>query len=317
MSRRSKSPGPMRALAPCVLAAGALLSGAALPSGALLNRDQERAVGLETARPQAARAPERMAALGLVLDPATLQAALDALSVAAAAEHATALELTRLKSLYAGGAQASARMVETAEVERAKAQAELRAARARLTLEWGPVAALGPGEQQALSVRLIGGHALLVRADLPGRHSWGALPAKALIDVDGIEVPGRVLGALRDEGALQSAALLLEVREAPAGLGAGARVPVTLLADVRAGVVLPPSALLYDQHGAYVFKQAAAAAAKTPARYVPVMVKLLAPYGSGWLVEGVDADDEIVVSGAGVLWSLQDVGTRASEDDED
>jgi hypothetical protein len=44
---------------------------------------------------------------------------------------------------------------------------------------------------------------------------------------------------------------------------------------------------------------------------------LLAPYGDGWLVQGVDDDDDIVVRGAGVLWSLEGVGTRASDDDED
>ncbi|HLW22830.1 MAG TPA: hypothetical protein VKT22_00550 [Steroidobacteraceae bacterium] len=286
-------------------------------AGPVLNADQARAVGLEIARPQAARAAGRTAALGLVLDPAALRSDLDALRVAAAAEQAAALELKRLEALYAGGAQASARMVETAEAEHAKARAGLGAARARLTLGWGPIATWRSEAQDELATRLIDGRALLVRADLPGRHSWGALPAQALVDVDGVEVPGRVLGALRAEGATQSAALLLELSAAPTGLGAGARLPVALLNEVRAGRVLPRSALLYDEHGPYVYKQASAAAAGSPARYVPLAVRLIAPYGAGWLVEGIDDDDEIVVSGAGVLWSLKDLGNRSSEDDED
>jgi len=52
------------------------------------------------------------------------------------------------------------------------------------------------------------------------------------------------------------------------------------------------------------------------ARYAPVKVKLLLPYGDGWLVEGVDDDDNIVVRGAGVLWSLQGVGARQHDDDD-
>jgi len=40
------------------------------------------------------------------------------------------------------------------------------------------------------------------------------------------------------------------------------------------------------------------------------------PYGDGWLVEGVDDDDNIVVRGAGVLWALQGVGAQQPDDDD-
>jgi hypothetical protein len=36
-------------------------------------------------------------------------------------------------------------------------------------------------------------------------------------------------------------------------------------------------------------------------------VKLIQAHGDGLLVEGIDDDDEIVVRGAGVLWSLQGI----------
>jgi hypothetical protein len=300
-------------------------------SAAALDRTQAAAVGLQIARAVAARAPARLAALGLVLDPATLRADLDALAVSAATEQAAALELDRLQGLYAGGGQASARMVESARAARAKAQAELRAARARLRLAWAPLAAWTTGAQDELSTRAIDGASLLVRADVPGRSAWAAaLPSQALIDIDGLEVPARVLGVLRDAGAVQSAALLLEVTAPPAGVSVGARVPVTLIQAVSSGLVLPRSAVLYDEHGAYVYKQSSGARGRAAdgaaagsavgagaTGYVPVRVKLLAPYGSGWLVSGIDADDDIVVSGAGVLWSLKSVGAQASEDDED
>ena len=107
------------------------------------------------------------------------------------------------------------------------------------------------------------------------------------------------------------------MQNAPAGLGPGARVPVALLWDERKGLLLPRDALLYDENGAYVFKQLTKKTDAEKARYVPVKVNILLPYGDGWLVEGVDDDDDIVVRGAGVLWSLQGVGAQQHDDDDD
>jgi len=159
------------------------------------------------------------------------------------------------------------------------------------------------------------GRTLLMRADLPGRHTLGASPSKAVLDVDGIQVPGRVLGILRETTELQSVGLLIEVSNAPGGLGPGARVPVALMTAERKGLLLPRDALLYDESGAYVYKQLTKKDEGEKARYAPVKVRLLLPYGDGWLVEGVDDDDNIVVHGAGVLWSLQQVGGQQIDDD--
>jgi hypothetical protein len=94
-------------------------------------------------------------------------------------------------------------------------------------------------------------------------------------------------------------------------------VPLALLSAERAGFLLPRDALLYDENGAYVYKQLRGTKAGEKTRYVPVKVKLENPYGDGWLVKGVDDDDDIVVHGAGVLWSLQGVGAHAVDDDDD
>jgi hypothetical protein len=158
---------------------------------------------------------------------------------------------------------------------------------------------------------------LLLRADLPGRHSFGAPPSRAMVDVDGIQVPGRVLGILRETTELQSVGLLIEVPNAPGGLGPGARVPVAVFAAERKGLLLPRDALLYDENGAYVYKQLSKETQGQKTRYAAVKVRLLLAYGDGWLVEGVDDDDTVVVHGAGVLWSLQGVGIQQSSDDDD
>jgi hypothetical protein len=45
-------------------------------------------------------------------------------------------------------------------------------------------------------------------------------------------------------------------------------------------------------------------------------VKLLQAAGTAWLVQGVDTDDIIVANGAGVLWSLQGLGTFSAEEED-
>jgi hypothetical protein len=282
-----------------------------------LNGEQQRAVGIVVAHPVAAKAPERIEALGQVLDATTLLSDMGETVAADAAEHSSSAELARLHALYDGGAGASLRSIEAAQAEHAKTQATATVAAARFALHWGPVAALPPGARQKLIEASTGGHTLLLRADVPGRHTWGANPSNAVLDVDGIQVPGRVLGTLRQTTELQSLGLLVEVPNAPAGLGPGARIPVALLAGERKGLLLPREALLYDENGAYVYKQLTKKSGEKNAQYAPVKVNLLLPYGDGWLVEGVDDDDNIVVHGAGVLWSLQGVGAHAVDDDDD
>jgi hypothetical protein len=280
-----------------------------------LNGEQQRAVGISVAHPLAAQAPERVDALGVVLDATALISDLEDATAADAVEHAASAELARLHALHEGGAGASVKMLEAAQAEQAKAQSQSRVAAARFALRWGPLAALPVGARQKIIEAAANGRSLLLRADLPGRHTLGAYQGRALLDVDGIQVPGHVLGALRQSSELQGAALLIEVPNAPSGLGPGARIPVALLTAVRSGMLLPRDALLYDEGGAYVYKQLAKKTAAENTRYSPVKVRLLLALGDGWLVDGVDDDDNIVVHGAGVLWSLQGVGAQPQDDD--
>jgi len=286
----------------------------ALPA---LDQEQQRAAGIVVAHPLAVKTPERIDALGLVLDPTSLVSDVGDMTAAAAAEQAASAELTRLRSLYGGGAGASLKMLEAAQAEQVKLHAESQSATSRYTLHWGPVAALPAPERRKLLDASADGRSLLLRADLPGRHSLGALPRNALLDVDGVQVPGRVLGVLRQSTELQSVGLLIEVKNAPAGFGPGARVPVSLLSAPRASLMLPRDAVLYDENGAYVYKQLGPSPRDAKTRYAPVKVRLLLAYGDGWLVEGVDDDDNVVVHGAGILWSLQGVGGHAVDDDDD
>jgi len=110
-------------------------------------------------------------------------------------------------------------------------------------------------------------------------------------------------------------------------------------------VLVPRDAVIYDDGGALVYKQLTSQpcgpsrpsmASEGPSRpsmasgalgllpgdmlthYKPVRVRLLQTQGDSWLVDGVDDDDNIVVHGAGVLWSLQGlVGHAAGDMDDD
>jgi hypothetical protein len=290
---------------------------ASQPAVPALNAEQRRAVGLRIAHPVPAKAPQRTDALGTVLDRTVLLADETEVEVASAQEHAISSELVRLHELYKGGAGASLKMLEAAEAEDAKARADSRLAAVRFAQHWGPLAAQAPEVRRKLLDAVVSGHASLVRADLPGRHIAGSLPTQAVLDVDGIQVPGRVLGALEQPSELQSAGLLIEVPNPPAGLAPGAHIPLALLSAERAGLLLPNDALLYGEGGAYVYKQIAGKTPDDKVQYVAVKVTPLVALGDGWLVKGVDDDDDIVVHGAGVLWSLEGMGTHPVDDDDD
>jgi hypothetical protein len=282
-----------------------------------LNSEQQHAAGIVVAHPLVMQVPQRTEALGLVLDPASVIADAGEKNSAAAAQQSASAELARLRGLYAAGGGTSLRMLQAAQADQAKAQAESESAAARYHLRWGPIESLPALERQKLLEAAISGRSALLRAEVPGRHSLGTLPRTALLDVDGIEVPGRVLGISRQSTESQSVGLLIEVKNAPAGLGPGARVPIALLSAQRSSLLVPREAVLYDENGAYVYKQLSRQPNEQKTRYAPVKVTLLLAYGDGWLVEGVDDDDNIVVQGAGVLWSLQGMGGHAVDDDED
>ena len=283
---------------------------------ATLTAEQRHALGIVVGHPPAAQIPGRIDSLGLVLDPTTLVADMGDMSAIGAAERSTKAEVTRLQGLYGDGAGASLKMLEAAKAEEAKAAAQTRFTLAKFNQHWAPLTRMTPAERQKLLAAVARGQILLLRADLPGRHSLGSMPDTAQVDVDGLRVTGRVLGVMQQTDETQSVGLLVGVANAPVGLSPGARVPVALMTAKRSGVLLPLQAVLYDEHGAYVFEQMADKSEPAKARYARHDVKLLQRQGDGWLVSGVDNDDDVVFEGAGVLWSLQGAGAQAADDDD-
>ena len=125
-----------------------------------LNAEQQHAVGLSVAHPVAAKAPERIAALGSVLDESMLIADEGEWTVAAAQEHAASAELARLTQLSKDGVGASMKMLEAAQAEDAKARSEAQVAAARFALRWGPLAAQSPNARRQLIDALAAGRTI-------------------------------------------------------------------------------------------------------------------------------------------------------------
>jgi hypothetical protein len=303
---------PLRAGSEETPAPAAAGQGGRLPA---LSAEQQRAVGIVIATAPAAKLPRTIPAYGRVLDPAQLVADAGRLDSSRAQAAAAAAERSRLEGLYRG-ADTSLKALQIAESAESAAQARAREAQSEFLLHWGPLARLGDPQRARLIEQLAAGSQLLLRADLPGRHSLGTLPLRALVDVDGVQVPARVLGPLPAAAArVQSAGLLLQIPHPPSGLGPGAELPVTLEGAGGDGRVVPDGALLYGEQGVYVYH---VLPDKTPAgdtQFAQLTVTLLQPVGGGWLVTGLHGDDRIVVRGAGVLWSLQGLGRAGGDDD--
>ncbi len=69
-------------------------------------------------------------------------------------------------------------------------------------------------------------------------------------------VTAHVLGALpRMDAQSQGAGWLLEIERGPAGFGPGARAPVRLQVSALRGMLVPATALIYAEQGAYVYRQ--------------------------------------------------------------
>ena len=309
------------ALLAAVTCAGPERDGNAAPPAGVhpalaLTDTQQRAVGIRVDHPVATVNAPQLEAYGLVVDPVALVTDLGRMESTQAAWHAAQAELARLAGLYRDNLNASLKSLQLAQAQASETGAQARAAAATFALQWGPVAALGAEARHALIDALSANRQVLVRAGLPGHPLADSVGPRALLEIDGVSVAARVLGSLqRTDPQLQGAAWLLAVDRAPPGLRPGAHVRVLLERAAVKGLLVPAVALLYDEKGAYVYRNVGRNTGGKH-QYQAVAVQLLSAMGEGWLVSGLTASDAIVVDGAGVLWSLQGIGTFSAAEEE-
>jgi hypothetical protein len=283
-----------------------------------LTASQQDAVGIRIERPLPLSVAPQIDGYVAVLDPAELVTDLGHMESSQAAAAAASAEAERTQRLYHDEAQASLKSSQAAQAQAAEAAAQARAASIGFQLQWGPVAQLGNEARHKLVEELTAGRTILLRADVPGHHVGVRIEQRALVEVDGINIAVDVLGPLpRTNGSSQSAGWLLELAHAPSGLGPGTRglAHLRTVADLK-GLLIPASALLYSDDGAYVYRLEPGGAVAS--RYTAVPVRLLTRVGNAWLVAGLSSTDTVVTQGAGVLWSLQGISSfSAAEEDHD
>jgi hypothetical protein len=278
---------------------------------------QQQAVGIRTEYPLPLATAPPIEAYGTVLDPLTLATDAGRMESTEAAANAAAAEAAREERLYRDEAQASLKAWQASQAQAIEAAAQARAARLSFRLQWGPLAQWSASQRRTLLEELSAGRQRLVRADLPGQHVVSAIEPNALLEIDGVNLTAKVLGALpRSDAQSQSAAWLLLLEHVPEGLGPGARAMVRLRSAAAAsGLLVPAGALLYAENGTYVYRQVHGGGADKFV-YAPVTVRPLARLGSAWLVDGLTRSDPVVVQGAGVLWSLQGISSFSAAEEE-
>ena len=281
-----------------------------------LTASQEQAVGIRIDTPLPLTSSPAIDAYATVLDPVVLLSDAGRLESTRALAAAASADAARQESLYRDGTQASLKAVQASRAQAVEANTQAQAALLSFKLQWGPLAALSPVQRDALLGKLGGGGHLLLRADVPGRHFGGALGPEALLEVDGAQIAAHVLGPLpRTDAQAQSAGWLLEVDRAPPGLGPGARTTARLAAAAARGLLVPAASLIYAEQGTYVYRQVRGEKHDTFA-FEAVPVRPLTRVGPAWLVDGLERADQIVVQGAGVLWSLQGIASFSAAEEE-
>ena len=221
-----------------------------------LTASQQEAVGIRIETPRALTGAPGIDAYGTVLDPVALLADAQRVQTTRATAAAASADAARQESLYRDGAQASLKALQTSQAQSIEANAQTQAAVLVFRQQWGPLADWSAAQRHALLSALAQGQRLLLRADVPGGHLGGAVAREAIVEVDGVHVAAHVLGALpRTDAQSQSAGWLLEIERAPAGFGPGARAPVRLQGSAVRGLLVPATALIYAEQGAYVYRR--------------------------------------------------------------
>ncbi len=267
-----------------------------------LTAAQRSAAGITLAPVRKESLTPQTEAFGRVLDPTAYVSLVAEVATARAALTASERERDRARQLFAAGGNTSAQNVETAEAAAARDRAAFASAQLRLTAAWGQK--LGErADVDELKAMLAEGMAL-IRIDLPPGSpppATGAAAKVELLGAGGGTYPAEIFGPapVADPQVLGASLLAIVKRHS---LPAGAVLRVTLAAGTAPvdALVVPAGAVVYQQGSAWVFELGKN---DTFARKL-VAVGAGAPDG-GLVVDGVDADDQVAVTGAQQLLSTE------------
>ncbi|WP_019939734.1 hypothetical protein [Bordetella sp. FB-8] len=284
--------------------------------------------GIRTAALQQVKRAPQVSAYGLVLDPGpliTLSAQIAAArSKLAAAQATTALarsEAARAADLYRSqhnisqaAFQAAQSRLRVAEANQANVQAQLTGLDARARTDWGTKLATAASSGAAPLPQLGSGAQQLVEVSLPLGQSLPAVSTDpAASTPDGKRVSLRLVGrAPRAAAGVAGPSqyyLMFAQDSAPIG------TPLTVAlsgSGAVAGVLVPPSAMVWHDGTALVYRQTGAGS------FAPIAVPTSSRVEGGYFVAvgdgtALQAGQRIVVAGAALLFSASQAPPTAAK----
>lgn len=273
------------------------------PASAAVRLDGEarRLAGIEVAPLAALALNAERQAYGRVLDPLPLAGAVFGFEAARAAEEAARREADRVRHLYRGEENASARELEAAELALTRARAALDTARAGLVSDWGEPLTTRD-DLPSLARSLVAGERALVRVDLPP-GAVGVDPESArLTEFDAVLPLASVFlgAAAKTDPLLQGRGLLFLVERDPPSPGAAVVAWLREPGPPTVGVEVPREALLRYQGGVFVYVEG------EPGAFDRRAIELVRPSETGWLATGpLTPGETVVVAGAPLLLSSE------------
>lgn len=273
-----------------------------------LSPEQFAAAGIATVAPSPIRLTSRQTGYARVIDPAPLFALVAEVEAAEAASIASEKELARVHQLNATGDNVSARAVETAEASALRDRSLLASARARLRTGWGDSLSEQKSRHALLS-DLSTGSIALVRVDVPAGDSPASPPQGLQLERltgDKAAEPATVLGPISQADPQFQGRGYLTAMHNPPPPGTLLRALIPTGEADTAALAVPSSAILRQQGQTLVYVEV------TERTYERRSVTLgPSTAGDAAIVEGLSANERVVVTGAQQLLSHEQLSAQS------
>jgi len=286
-----------------------------------LGLEQQKALGLRTAKLRTIHVATGSAAYGVVEDPIPLVDAVSTLRVAEASLKASSRSYRRAQLLHSKRQNVSAQDVEQLAARAEADRNHFEQARRRLVSTWGHAIA-ARADLDAFVESLAAGSSALVRIDLVPRHARSVMPnyiELTTLGTIGHAANGRLIGrAPNINPARQGPGYFLLVDAPPPAMAPGAAVVahVEPPGPVKVGVGIPRSAVIHGLGATWVYVQ------RDADHFVRLRITPSeSPSGDLVTTRGPAAGDLAVVVGAQELWAQEfkssSEGSGELEEEED
>jgi hypothetical protein len=269
-------------------------------AGVTMDAETQARIGLKMETPAAMQWQPQLHAVGQVVDPFALTAAVADYGTTQAAAVATASELERMQIL-AGQSNASPRALEAAQAAAAHDLLALQSARAKFTADWGTRLAAQTNLIE-FATALQTGDMALVKLALPAGTFPQSLPAPAAVcffnNATNV-IAAEFADDLGIDPATQVQTLLFSVnKKLPPRIAVTAELRIS--GEPVSGVMVPASAVLRHEGNGWVYVQTATN------QFVRTEIPLDRQTDDGWFVSGnLAATNSIVVTGAQTVLSAE------------